>query len=979
MDTSNSKTLSLLTCEALRRALRAWDSTKQLGELPLIGLRCVATQRLNAGYSDTVSGWGLALRETLQAAVEALKPAEGEFDPDDRRWRPYFILSEQYIHNRSPEWVAEQLCISRRTYYNEQEEALEAIVELLHQREELDSPQPPVEPAPTTELHPFLAPPRPHNLVGRQDELKALKAQLLSEGAQTPLALYGLPGVGKSSLAIELAHDPEILATFEDGVLWAGLGRQPDLPTLLNGWAFALGLPSGTIKPGDLNASARALHTALGMRRMLLIIDDAWEIESALVFRLGGPNCAILLTTRLANVALDFAGQGALRLHELDALQGLSLLEQSAPQAVVANLEAARSLVEAVGGLPLALVLIGRHLRRLGQVAQTRRLHEALDQLRQAETRLQLSQPQSPLERHPDLPTNIPCSLQTMIGLSEAALTAEVRDGLRALAYFPPKPNTFSEQAALAISGESLAVLDNLVDNGLVECIPPDRYTLHQTISDYLRLQGLDEHASQRYIAYFQRYLSEKATDYPALDLEFNNLLTALELAASNQSTELVQLTLALHPYLLNRGFYKLDSAQLARAEELAHRFGDKAAMARIQIFQGQINIRLGNYDAAREVLQSGIELARSLSLPLLAADGLHGLGNVFYYTGEYELARQHLHQALESFRQGDSNGETRALNSLGLVAYEQGFFDEAKDHLEQALTISRSTGNREITGMALSNLGLVLADLGEYSLAVNYHRQALEMCRESGNIRLEGNILDNLSFALTQLGQLNEAKTCYERALRIFRQVGNQPGEATALAFLGGLLQMIGDPAAALEHSQQALNVATTLKEPYTQSVALTVSGQALTDLERPQEAEADYHQAVILFQENGQPHLVIEPQTGLAHLAWQTGDLPSALEQVEPVLAYLDEKVPTGTLDPFWIYLTCYKILHAAGDGRAPSLLERAYVVLMNQAEKIADPVLRQAFLEKVPSHREVQVLFRALQSNVIPPSHGSRRRSG
>jgi tetratricopeptide (TPR) repeat protein len=737
-----------------------------------------------------------------------------------------------------------------------------------------------------------------------------------------------------------------------------------------------LGLTVGAIKPNDLNASARALHAALGMRRMLLIIDDAWEIESALVFRLGGPNCATVLTTRLASVALDFAGQGALRLQELEAPQGFSLLEQAAPQAVAADPEAARSLVDAVGGLPLALVLIGRHLRRLGQVTQARRLHETLDQLRQAETRLQLSQPQSPLEQHPDLPANIPCSLQTMIGLSEAALTTEVRHSLRALAYFPPKPNTFSEQAALAVSGGTLDILDNLVDSGLVECVPPDRYTLHQTISDYLRLHDPDEGASERYIAYFQKYLCDKTADYPALDVEFNNLLAAIDLAACNPSVEQVQLTLDLHPYLLNRGFYKLDLAKLSRAEEFARRFNDKTAMARIQVFQGLINIRLGNYDAARELLQSGIELAHTLDLPLLAADGLHGLGNVFYYTGEYELACQQLQQALELFRQGDSHGETRALNTLGLVAYEQGLFDEAKGYLEQALVTNRSLGNRELAGMTLSNLGLVLADLGEYSSAVSYHRQALEICRVSGNIRLEGNILDNLSFALTQLGQLSEAKGCYEQALRIFRQVSNQPGEATALAFLGGLLQMIGDPAAALQHSQRALNLANSLKEPYTQAIALTVSGQALTDLEHPQEAEAAYRQAASLFEENGQLHLVIEPQIGLAYLAWQVGNLPSAHDQAGPILSYLNEKIPNGTLDPFWIYLTCYKILHSAGDEHARSLLERAHSVLMNQAEKIEDTASRQTFLEKVPSHREVQMLFRTLQSDTAP-SHFTRRR--
>src|SRR5512145_712949 len=98
-----------ITCEAIRRALRAWDSTRELGEQPLVNLRVIASQRRSAGYSETAAGWGLALREVLQATIQALKPASGEFDLADKRWRPYFILNEQYIHDRAPEWVSAQL------------------------------------------------------------------------------------------------------------------------------------------------------------------------------------------------------------------------------------------------------------------------------------------------------------------------------------------------------------------------------------------------------------------------------------------------------------------------------------------------------------------------------------------------------------------------------------------------------------------------------------------------------------------------------------------------------------------------------------------------------------------------------------------------------------------------------------------------------------------------------------------------------
>jgi hypothetical protein len=45
------------------------------------------------------------------------------------------------------------------------------------------------------------------------------------------------------------------------------------------------------------------------MKRMLLVVDDAWDVRAALSFKVGGPNCAHLVTTRIPEVAIRFAGE----------------------------------------------------------------------------------------------------------------------------------------------------------------------------------------------------------------------------------------------------------------------------------------------------------------------------------------------------------------------------------------------------------------------------------------------------------------------------------------------------------------------------------------------------------------------------------------------------------------------------------------------------------------------------------------------
>ncbi len=136
----------------------------------------------------------------------------------------------------------------------------------------------------------------PDHFTGRAGLLADLAGRLCGGAAGLALSAEGLPGVGKTTLAVALAHDPAIWKHFGDGILWAGLGPQPDVMSALAAWAGVLG--------GDVShlpneaARAQAVKDAIGPRRMLLVIDDAWDINAALWLRCGGPNCAHLLTTR---------------------------------------------------------------------------------------------------------------------------------------------------------------------------------------------------------------------------------------------------------------------------------------------------------------------------------------------------------------------------------------------------------------------------------------------------------------------------------------------------------------------------------------------------------------------------------------------------------------------------------------------------------------------------------------------------------
>ncbi|MCT9933804.1 NB-ARC domain-containing protein, partial [Planotetraspora sp. A-T 1434] len=429
---------------------------------------------------------------------------------------------------------------------------------------------------------PFLAPPpAAHPFIGRDEVVAAVRERLLAGGTTALSALNGLPGVGKTALAVVLAHDPAMLSRYADGVLWAGLGRTPDVVASLAAWGAALGVAAQDVPaPAGVEEWARAVHAAIGLRRMLLVVDDAWTAEAALAFRLGGPNCARLLTTRVPEVAARFAGDAVCRISELEEADGLLLLEALAGTAEDER-DAMRELVRLAGGLPLALTLMGGYLRVRTAGGRRERLRRAIEELGTARERLRLAQPQSPIERHPSLPLHVPLSLLAVLEVSAARLRPSARRTLTALGCFPSKPSTFSTAAALAVGGGTEDDLDELSDAGLVEASGADRHTLHQTVSDYARdgQPAEAEAAGLRLIRFFVAFLEgEVGGDPDGIDQELSNIREALRLAhEQGRREDLVRGMRAAFPLLEGRGLYKMAETHLRHSIAAARDLADPA------------------------------------------------------------------------------------------------------------------------------------------------------------------------------------------------------------------------------------------------------------------------------------------------------------------------------------------------------------------------------------------------------------------
>ncbi len=543
-------------------------------------------------------------------------------------------------------------------------------------------------------------------LVGRDALLAQLKELLCAPDNCALIAINGLPGVGKTALAVALATDPEVQAYFGDGILWAGLGTQPNVVSLLAHWGMLLGVPARSSEDiSSWEVWGKVLHEAFGTRRMLLIIDDAWKIEDALAFQVGGPNCAYLLTSRIPQVAFAFARERVIEVSQLNDADGLALMARFVPEIVALEAENARTLVRSVGALPLALTLMSKYLAAQAFTKQTRRLHTAITQLHDAEQRLRLSIPTPITARSPGLPADTPLSLHAAIAVSDQQMSKEAHRALAALSILPAKPNSFSEEMALAVAEVAVEVLDELSDAGLLESRGPNRYTLHQTISDYAKLQSEESTATDRFVKYCVAYVQAHQTDYRLLDPEMRNILAAFDAAYQiGRYTELLQGIYAFVRFLQIRGLHSLITERLLQAYTVAKSLKSSDDIITIACLLGEITQVLGASIQAEDYLQEGLALARQLGQQTQICRLLAGLSERAAWQGDFVKAEAYCREGLAISRQLGRDEQTVVhLTVLGWVVYEQRDYARAEAITQEGLHLARQINYQEYISRLLA------------------------------------------------------------------------------------------------------------------------------------------------------------------------------------------------------------------------------------------------------------------------------------
>jgi tetratricopeptide (TPR) repeat protein/transcriptional regulator with XRE-family HTH domain len=631
------------------------------------------------------------------------------------------------------------------------------------------------------------------SFTGREAELSRLLAALSGAAGDDGLAgiyaIDGMAGVGKTTLAVHVAH--RLAGRFPDGQFFVPLhahtaGQQPvDPADALASLLLTAGVAAQHIPP-DLEARAALWRDQVAGKNILLLLDDAAGHEQVRPLLPGIAGSLVLITSRRRLTALEDAT--VLSIDTLNPADAAALLSRLADRPDLGpDAGATAEIARLCGYLPLAIGMLGRQLKH----HPARGGPEVAADLASARDRLAVMRAEN-------------LSVAAAFDLSYRDLTADQRRLFRRLGLVPGPDIDAYAAAALDETDVETARgrLDELYDHHLISEPAAGRYLLHDLLRQYSRAlaaQGEPADAGAARLVNYYAHVAAAASKYIAtwttagdrpppgdppgsapkiasadeaaawLDAQRPNLHAAVGFAAEAMPRYAVAIATTMGGFLRSRGHWDRAAGQYQTALSAAHRAGDRPGQAGTLDELGLLQQLRGDYPAASATLAQAAALYRDL---------------------------------------GDQPGQAHALNHLGLVHQDTGDYQAAAASHRQALALARAAGDPLAEAVSLTDLGQVQQLTGDYPAAVASHRQALAMFRSLGSRFDEADALCQLGFAARAMGDYPAAAAYLQQGLEQFRDLGDRLGQAWALHGLGHLQRATGDYRAASASFSQVLRL---------------------------------------------------------------------------------------------------------------------------------------------------------------------------
>ncbi|UNS97535.1 tetratricopeptide repeat protein [Streptomyces tubbatahanensis] len=729
--------------------------------------------------------------------------------------------------------LADELGVDPRPELAElQQRILEADDELTYQADEPTAAGP-------TVTRPAQLPATVADFTGRTSFVAELGDQLAqAEGTVMAVsAVAGIGGVGKTTLAIHVAH--AAADRFPDGQLYVdlqGAGAAPaDPEAVLGSFLRALGVADSAIPSGVEDRSA-LFRSLLAGRRVLALLDNARDAAQVRPLLPGAAGCAALVTSRVRMV--DLAGAHLVDLDVMSPDEALALFTRIVgDERVLAEREAAMDVVAACGFLPLAIRIAAARLsaRRTWTVSV---LAAKLGDERRRLDELQAGDQ----------------AVGATFELGYGQLEGEQARAFRLLGLAEGPDISLDAAAALLDRTQEDAedLLESLVDTSLLESAAPRRYRFHDLVRLFARACAeRDEQPPSECDAALRRLLDfylATARNVYALERPAERLVEHLE-PTQYAGLHFGGQTEAIDWLFAESSCFLACAAQMAKGSAL--RLAVDLLMATSALAE------TGGY--GRQYEQGATALKRAAQKagdPRAEARARSVLTGMYLATGRFDEAEAEASEARPlGNRADDPISSSYALNDLGLVANYQGRPEEGERCLSDALEAFRSYGNKPAEASALCNLSRALTDLGRMETAISLAEQALAIHEALGVSIRRATTLYALGIALTKAHRLAEAERHFREALDIFQQSRQRLWEGMVYFRLGEVQLAAGHPAQAAALTEQSMAILRSVGGSWRRANALTLLGEALEALGHSRRAQACWREALEQYELLGSP----------------------------------------------------------------------------------------------------------------------------
>ncbi|MFC8241543.1 AfsR/SARP family transcriptional regulator [Streptomyces chartreusis] len=649
-------------------------------------------------------------------------------------------------------------------------------------------------------------------------------------------ALAGIGGVGKTTLAVHVAHQAR--SAFPDGQLYVDLQgagpRAAEPETVLGSFLRALGTADSAI-PDSLEERAALYRSVLDGRRVLVLLDNARDAAQVRPLLPGTEGCAALVTSRVRMV--DLAGAHLVDLDVMSPDEALSLFTKIVGEERVASeREAALDVVAACGFLPLAIRIAASRL------AARRTWTVSVLAAKLADERRRLDELQAG-----DLA--VKATFELGYGAMDPAQARAFR--LLGLADGPD----ISLAAAAAVLDlpvdETEDLLEALVDTSLLESAAPGRYRYHDLVRLYARAcaERDEQPPSEREGALSRLldfYLATAAGVY-AIERPGDRLVDHLE-PTEREGLRFEEGTAALD-WLYTEGESLLACVRQSAATNRLRRGVDLLWAAK-DLAESGANAR--QYEATAVAVCEATKAAGDTRAEGRARTTLT---NVLLVSGRIQQAADEARLAMDRAATAqDVAAGSWAANDRGLISLHQHRYADGKVFFDQAIEGWTAAGNQSGAATTLFNLSRAHLAMGNVTKAVDIAQHGLTLLAALGRTMRLANGHYALGMALTKADRHADALDQFGEALTIFADHRQRLWEGTTHFRVAEAHIAARRPAQAALHAEQALAIGCIGGDRMRGNV-LTLLGRALSALGQVDRAKACWREALKLFEENSVP----------------------------------------------------------------------------------------------------------------------------